>query len=93
MHAACSVVYGTLNKWNEKKGVVSSSLCWMGPETESHFILEFSPHMGENGLGIDLRNAQIRDLNVDETKEGESSVFIYDFSDLEVMCFRYVLFL
>ena len=34
--------------------------------------------MGENGLGkIDLRNVQIRDLNVDETKEGESRPFSF----------------
>ena len=77
--AACSVVYGTLNKWNEEKKAWYPRLCvgWR-PETESHFVLEFSPHMGENGLGkIDLRNVQIRDLNVDETKEGESRPFSF----------------
>ena len=71
--AACSVVYGTLNKWNETKKAWYPRLCvgWR-PDTNSPFMLEFSPHMGEQDLGkIDLRNVQVRDLSVDETKQGD----------------------
>lgn len=70
---------GTLNKWNDEKKAWYPRLCvgWR-PETESHFVLEFSPHMGEKDLGkIDLRGVQIRDLNTDETKEGEIRPFSF----------------
>ncbi len=62
--ASCSVVYGTLNKWNDKKSAWYPRLCvgWR-PDVESSFVLEFSPHMGEQDTGkIDLKDVQVRDV-------------------------------